>query len=142
MKLIIAGGRNLSMSCDGILAMIYTTIGAIPCPLEVVCGGAEGIDESGKRFVELMEEDTIILKPFPAAWTDLSHPDAVIRTRKDGTKYDAIAGHRRNRQMAEYADALLLIWDGESGGSASMKKEMLKLKKPIYEVTFKCHNLK
>lgn len=36
--------------------------------------------------------------------------------------------------MAEYGDALLLIWDGKSRGNASMKKEMQKQNKPIFEV--------
>jgi hypothetical protein len=39
--------------------------------------------------------------------------------------------------MAEYADALILVWDGKSRGSASMKREMEKLGKPIYEVIVK-----
>ena len=44
------------------------------------------------------------------------------------------AGPIRNKEMAIYADILLLIWDGKSRGSKSMKDEMLKLQKPIYEV--------
>ena len=36
--------------------------------------------------------------------------------------------------MAAYANALLLIWDGESKGRKSMKSEMAKLDKPIYEI--------
>lgn len=47
------------------------------------------------------------------------------------------AGPIRNKEMAEYADALLLIWDGESKGSASMKNEMELQKKPIYEIIIK-----
>jgi hypothetical protein len=39
--------------------------------------------------------------------------------------------------MAEYADALLLIWNGESRGSANMKENMVKLGKPVYEVILK-----
>jgi hypothetical protein len=39
--------------------------------------------------------------------------------------------------MAEYADALLLIWDGESKGSLNMKQRMIGLKKPVYEVVLK-----
>jgi hypothetical protein len=39
--------------------------------------------------------------------------------------------------MAEYADALLLIWDGKSRGSLNMKQQMLKLEKPVYEVIVK-----
>jgi hypothetical protein len=44
------------------------------------------------------------------------------------------AGPIRNRQMAEAADLLILVWDGKSAGSASMKAEMQALKKPVYEV--------
>ncbi len=36
--------------------------------------------------------------------------------------------------MALYGDALLLIWDGKSRGSTSMRNEMKKLDKPVYEV--------
>lgn len=64
-------------------------------------------------------------KEFPADWK--AHGKA--------------AGPIRNKQMAEYADALLLIWDGESKGSASMKNEMLKLNKPVYEVIIKRTNV-
>ena len=38
---------------------------------------------------------------YPADWTDLSHPDAVIRKRADGTRYDAKAGPRRNQRMID-----------------------------------------
>lgn len=58
----------------------------------------------------------------------------------DWDKYGKAAGPIRNKQMAEYGDALLLIWDGKSKGSANMKKEMLTLSKPIYEVILKTHN--
>jgi hypothetical protein len=43
--------------------------------------------------------------------------------------------------MAEEADALLLIWDGESKGSANMKKEMLFKNKPVYEVILRTYNV-
>lgn len=126
MKLIIAGSRTLSFSCYGIQGLIYTILGAFPLPLEVVSGGAKGIDESGEEFVKLIKEDTIFLTRFPADWD----------------KHGKAAGPIRNKQMADYADALLLIWDGKSKGSANMKTTMQKLNKPIYEVIIQCHNLK
>lgn len=55
----------------------------------------------------------------------------------DWGKHGKAAGPIRNKQMAEYADALLLIWDGESKGSKNMKEEMLKLNKPVYEFIVK-----
>ena len=81
---------------------------------EVVCGEARGVDKSGRLFAE---DHGINVKSFPADWN-----------------LGKGAGHIRNKQMADYADALLLIWDGESRGSANMKATMLKLNKPVYEV--------
>ena len=34
--------------------------------------------------------------------------------------------------MAEYADAAIVVWDGESRGSRNMIDEMIKAKKPYY----------
>ena len=42
-------------------------------------------------------------------------------------------GPRRNKSMALYADALLLVWDGKSPGSSNMRTNMHKLHKPIFE---------
>jgi hypothetical protein len=36
--------------------------------------------------------------------------------------------------MADYGDALVLIWDGSSPGSASMKRLAQRRGLPIYEV--------
>lgn len=128
MKLIIAGSRTLYPTVKQIADEVFKY--RIPIT-EIVSGKAPGVDTCGEAYAKAAGQP---VKPFPAAWTDLSHPDAIIRTRRDGTKYDALAGHRRNQQMAEYSDALLLIWDGKSDGSADMKRRMKKLNKPIYEV--------
>ncbi len=82
---------------------------------EVVSGGAIGVDLSGENFANIFG---FKLKKFPADWE--THGKA--------------AGPIRNKQMAEYADALLLIWDGKSKGSTNMKTQMIKLKKPVYEI--------
>mgnify|MGYP001564359745 CR=1 FL=1 len=57
----------------------------------------------------------------------------IKRFPADWDHFGKSAGHRRNAQMAEYADALLLIWDGESKGSDGMKALMIKANKPVYE---------
>jgi hypothetical protein len=44
------------------------------------------------------------------------------------------AGPKRNKRMAEAADALILVWDGKSKGSASMKSEAQKRGLKIFEV--------
>lgn len=131
MKLIIAGSRTLYPSIrfiDSIICMYKIPI------TEVVSGMANGVDEKGKQYYISYSEmgiryhnpiDSLKFTEFPADWE--SHGKA--------------AGPIRNKQMAEYADALLLIWDGESKGSANMKQQMLKLNKPVYEVILRKTNV-
>lgn len=113
MKLIIAGSRTLEPSYgfiwDSIKMLKITNI------TEIVSGTAKGVDQEGEHWASHAK---VSIKRFPADWD--THGKA--------------AGFIRNKQMAEYADALLLIWDGKSKGSANMKKEMQKLNKSIYEV--------
>jgi predicted Rossmann fold nucleotide-binding protein DprA/Smf involved in DNA uptake len=130
-KLIIAGSRTLYPLVpfiDSIIAQNNIKV------TEVVSGGARGVDICGEKFQECYSEmgvryhnpvASLKLTRFPADWN--THGKA--------------AGPIRNKQMAEYADALLLIWDGESSGSRNMKETMLKLGKPVYEVILKTHGV-
>ena len=120
MKLIIAGSRTFNFDHDFIHEAIYAVNNyqsKFP-DLEIVSGGAQGIDAAAKEYAQAWKKT---YTEFPADWD--AHGKA--------------AGPIRNKQMAEYADALLLVWNGESKGSASMKNEMLKLKKPVYEIIIK-----
>jgi hypothetical protein len=116
MKLIIAGGRDISPD----LGFIHSSIKMLGITniTEVVCGGATGVDTEGAHWASHME---VPVKYFRADWE----------------QFGKQAGPIRNIQMAEYGDVLLLIWDGESRGSYSMKTEMEKVGKPIYEVILK-----
>lgn len=98
MKCIIAGSRT---------ATVEQVIKALElCPFtedieEVVSGCARGADSYGELIAE---EYNISVKKFPAQWN----------------VYGRGAGYIRNAEMAEYADSLVLIWDGASTGSANM----------------------
>lgn len=85
---------------------------------EIVSGRSKGADQLGERFAE---ENNIPLKLFPADWSNL------------GRK----AGPIRNEQMAEYADALIAFWDGESGGTRNMISQMQKRKKLVHIILYK-----
>lgn len=113
MKLIIAGTRSFDLRADFIreLVDIFNLK-----PTLIFSGGASGVDRSGEWYAE-----NIANRPFKIIMADWKN-------------HGKAAGPIRNKRMAEYADALLLIWDGESRGSKNMKEEMMKLKKPIYEV--------
>jgi hypothetical protein len=121
MRLIIAGSRNIDL-CNLEIRDLVNAITNYRQPSEVVSGGARGIDEYGEDYGH---NNGIPVKVFEANWEEKGRA----------------AGPIRNKEMAEYSDALLLIWDGQSKGSASMKKEMLKLNKPVYEIILRKHNV-
>lgn len=117
MNLIIAGSRELDLK----LSDIDTFVAIFDlAPKEVVSGGASGVDYIGGSWANVYN---VPVKLMLADWG----------------QHGKAAGPIRNKAMAEYGDALLLIWDGKSKGSASMLKEMKKLKKPIYEVILREH---
>ena len=114
MKVIIAGSRNYNNSAtihNGVISSGFIIT-------EVVSGMASGVDNLGLNWAKFND---IPYKEFPADWN----------------KYGRSAGPRRNRQMAEYADALILFWDGKSAGSKSMLNEAKNLKLLIKEVKIK-----
>jgi hypothetical protein len=116
MKTIIAGSRDLILSTNEIAEIVMESGFMVT---EVVCGKARGIDTCGANWAFFRD---IPVAPFPVS-------------REDWEKYGKAAGHRRNRQMAQYADALIAIWDGQSRGTKGMIDEMKKLKKPTYVYT-------
>ena len=117
MRLVIAGSRHLRV--DG--EFIHLTLQSLGIREEiedVISGGSPGVDWAAEEFaIDFLDKEAKVLQ---AEWIN-------------GVQ----AGHARNKKMAEVGDALLLIWDGRSSGSANMKTEMLKLRKPIYEVIIK-----
>lgn len=100
MRVIIAGGRDF----NNYVLLLETIIKSNFDITEIVSGGAAGADRLGEKFAY---EANISLKRFPANWN--------IHGRK--------AGIIRNGQMAEYADALIAVWDNKSPGTANMIKQ-------------------
>jgi len=80
---------------------------------EVVSGRAPGVDRAGEDYALYLG---IPVKLYPANWS----------------KHGKSAGYKRNEKMAEYADALIAIWDGKSKGTQHMINIMRGLGKPIY----------
>jgi hypothetical protein len=115
MKLIIAGSRDI----DPFRAFyeVAKAIWAFDINFtELVTGCATGPDQVPYLIREVSPATSI--KEFPADWK----------------AYGKSAGPKRNVEMAEYADALLLIWDGQSRGSKNMKLCMEAKGKPVYEI--------
>lgn len=72
--------------------------------IEIVSGGASGADALGERYAR---EHGYKLTIFAADWG----------------RYGRRAGPLRNRQMVEYADALIAFHDGNSRGTANVIQE-------------------
>lgn len=80
---------------------------------EIVSGGAQGIDFCAELYAK---KHNFNFKEFLAEWD----------------VHGKSAGYVRNHAMAQYADALIAIWDGKSKGTLNMINTMANLNKPIY----------
>lgn len=123
MKIIIAGSRTITdevkvsfIIANGLCKLLPEDERGAPVifDCEIVSGTASGVDKLGEKYAK---DWSIKLKKFPADWG----------------KYGKRAGYLRNKQMAEYADALILIWDGKSRGSQMMLELAKQYKLKIYE---------
>ncbi len=99
MKVIIAGSRTIKI--NWLIPVAVANSGFYIT--EIVSGCAQGVDKLGEKWAE---ENDIKVAKFPANWS----------------LYGRAAGPIRNTQMAEYADALIAIWDGKSKGTYNMIK--------------------
>lgn len=100
-------------------------------PSVVIHGAASGADTMAGEWARRLAVDLV---PFPAKWTDLSHPDAVIRTRRDGSCYDALAGHRRNQQMLDEGRPTLVVAFPGGTGTADMTSRARKAGIEVAEI--------
>lgn len=106
-----------------------------PCSLEIISGMAKGADTLAVRFAN---KYNLALKEFPADWNNLNVLPCRVITNSYGS-YNALAGHKRNRDMAVYASSddafgvLVLFWDGKSKGSKNMKSQAVAFGLEIYE---------
>jgi hypothetical protein len=109
MKVIVAGSR------EGFVARnVFEAIKESGFTItEIVSGTARGVDKDGEYYAACRE---LPVKRFPADWD----------------QYGKAAGHIRNKQMADYADALVAVWDGKSPGTKNMIETMKSLNKPVY----------
>jgi hypothetical protein len=105
MRTIIAGTRTLEDYSLVAKAMLEAKAKGI-VPTVVLSGTARGIDQLGEKWAE---EHGVPIERYPAPWD----------------KYGKAAGTIRNTQMAEKANAVVLIWDGKSSGTKDMRNQAL-----------------
>jgi hypothetical protein len=119
-KLIIAGGRDFK---DYNLLQLETQRFLVeqqfkPSQVTIISGKEpNGADKLGEEFANKYHFPIIEM---PAKWDDLDNPIRLIKTRKDETQYNALAGPIRNDEMTKIATHLIAFFDGSSSGTKSM----------------------
>jgi len=97
MKVIIAGSRDFND-----YELLSKTVNESNIKItEIISGTARGADRLGERYAK---ENKIEIKRFPAEWE----------------KFGRQAGYLRNKQMAEYGDALIAFRIDKSKGTSHM----------------------
>jgi len=79
---------------------------------EIVSGGAKGIDKAAEKFAK---ENNLKITVFLA----------------DYKRYLKGAPFKRNKQIAEYADECLAVWDGKSRGTLYTVELFKKFNKKV-----------
>ncbi|MBQ9162706.1 MAG: hypothetical protein IJX74_05460 [Clostridia bacterium] len=104
MKVLIAGSRSIEN---------FDLSGYIPPDVKmIITGGAKGIDTVAERYAD-----------------DNGIEKTVIRPQYD--LYGRAAPIKRNEQMVDMADFVLIIWDGKSKGSQYTAKYAQKKNKAV-----------
>lgn len=99
-KVIIAGSREFNDYQLLVSKVNQILINRLP-DVEIVSGTCRGADKLGEQYAT---EYNLSIKQFPADWN--TH----------GKK----AGYLRNVEMAKYADACIVFWNGTSKGTKHM----------------------
>jgi len=126
MRVLVCGGRDYK----DVDAVYMVLDGLKERPTVIIHGCASGADSIAAMWAE---ERGVPVDPYPAEWEDLSHPDAIVKTRRDGRQYDARAGFRRNlRMIIEGKPDLVIAFPGGSG-TKNMKEVAAQASIPIMD---------
>ena len=117
MRVIIAGSRAGARFSDIEDAIAQSQFDITT----VISGAARGVDRIGEQWAG-----------------DNGIP--TIRFYADWNKYGKAAGYRRNVDMANHADALIAVWNGESKGTQHMINIAKKKELPTFIHIMETHN--
>lgn len=129
MKLAVIGSRDFQLK-----NRLYFELDELRKKIkidEIVSGGARGADRFAKEYAE---DRKIKYKEFPADWTDMSEP--CIKKKGTNGEYNALAGFKRNKEIAKYSDKYLAFLVNNSSGTSDCIKQFKELNKSGKEIKF------
>ena len=104
MKLMIAGSRSIQE---------FNLAPYIPAETHcIICGGARGIDRLAEEYADRRRLSKYIVRPLYSI-------------------YGRSAPIKRNRQMVDMADAVLVVWEGVSTGTQYTMRYAKEANKPL-----------
>lgn len=101
---------------------------------EIIHGDARGADKLAGKWAE---SRGYTVRPFPAEWDNLDHPEAIIKTRANGKKYNVNAGFIRNKQMLIEGNPDLVIAFPGGNGTDNMIEQADKANVEIIKVKYR-----
>jgi predicted Rossmann fold nucleotide-binding protein DprA/Smf involved in DNA uptake len=108
-KVVVAGGRTYTNT-----GMVFICLEKIVQKGDVIISGhAKGVDMMGELYAQ---KNNLACEIYPAEWD----------------KYGRSAGPRRNEQMAQVADKVVVFWDFKSRGTKNMVEMAKKYKKELF----------
>ena len=108
MKLLIAGSRNITE---------FNLSPYIPKDTDlIISGGAKGIDEIAELYADKHRISKLIVRP-------------------KYTLYSKAAPLKRNEEMINLADKILIVWDGKSKGTEYTINYAKKMNKDVNIIT-------
>lgn len=119
MRVVVTGGRDYRDT-----ARVFSALDQLHArrPITTLIEGeADGLDKRAKAWAQ---RRGVVVEPHPAPWSDIDHPDAIVRRRRDGKLDDANAGPRRNQQMIDAKPDFALVFPG-GAGTADMRRRIV-----------------
>ena len=116
MKLAIVGSRTFD-NYELLVDTIFRNVNLLSNVQSIVSGGATGADSLAERFAEEHLIEKIIFKP-------------------NWNFYGKSAGYKRNVDIVQNSDLVMVFWDGKSKGAEHDVKIAKDLKKQLIVVYY------
>lgn len=118
MKIAVVGSRSITdknLVLETINKAIEQYGGSEGCVV-FLSGGAKGVDTVAREIAYDLECDFVLFKPYHMLDSSVEYTPKYFFTR--------------NKQIADNADVVVIVWDGQSNGTRHMVEYCKKHRKP------------